>query len=225
MKKSTVHSPQTTDHRQQTAVRSQKWLVILIVLLITHYSLLTTHCYSQGVSLNTSGAAPDNSAMLDVSGIDKGVLINRMTTAERDRIIGEDGQAGHGPAPGLLIFNTTTQCYEAYVNDGWYTVSCPAPCSPPATPIAIPPDNAQITTSSFPALWSLASGGPTAYFLDVSKDGFAHYESVYHNLNVDLNLSYIVTGLAKTTAYSFRVRAVIGTCFSDYSNTVNVTTH
>ncbi|MHC1776289.1 MAG: hypothetical protein AB9834_12860 [Lentimicrobium sp.] len=48
------------------------------------------------VSINTDGSAPDNSAMLDVKSTSKGMLVPRMTAAERNAI--------SNPATSLLIF-------------------------------------------------------------------------------------------------------------------------
>ncbi len=48
--------------------------------------------------------APDPSALLDMNGIDGGLLIPRTTTGERDGIA--------NPATGLLVFNTTTARFE-----------------------------------------------------------------------------------------------------------------
>ena len=52
----------------------------------------------EGVSINTDGADPDSTAILDIKSTDKGVLIPRMTAIEKDNIA--------GPATGLLIFQT-----------------------------------------------------------------------------------------------------------------------
>ena len=57
---------------------------------------LTAH--SQ-VAINAAGAAPDGSAMLDITSINQGLLIPRMTTSRRTSII--------SPAHGLLVFDTT----------------------------------------------------------------------------------------------------------------------
>jgi uncharacterized protein (TIGR02145 family) len=116
-------------HSLQSTVYGQKLLLKLLVLLLTiNYQLLTINCFSQGVSINLTGAAADNSAMLDVSSSSQGLLIPRMTTTQRDGII--------SPALSLLIFNTTTKCFEAYVSGSWYSVSCPPPCSLPSSPTA-----------------------------------------------------------------------------------------
>ena len=50
------------------------------------------------VSINTDGSLPDNSAMLDVKSTAKGVLLPRMTLAQRNAIT--------SPAAGLTIFQT-----------------------------------------------------------------------------------------------------------------------
>ncbi len=60
--------------------------------------LLATMAYGQGVAINEDGASPDPSAMLEVTSTEKGILIPRMTEAQRDAIA--------EPATGLLIFQT-----------------------------------------------------------------------------------------------------------------------
>ncbi|MFY9309826.1 MAG: fibrinogen-like YCDxxxxGGGW domain-containing protein [Bacteroidia bacterium] len=76
-------------------------------------------------------ATPDPSALLDLdaSGANRGLLIPRLTTAQRNAIV--------NPALSLFIFNTTTNCFEAYMGSAWYPVSCPTSCVIPATPGSI----------------------------------------------------------------------------------------
>lgn len=64
-----------------------------------------------GVSISTVNETPDPSAILDVKSTNKGVLVPRMTTAERDAIV--------TPAPGLLIYNTTALAFEYYNGTTW----------------------------------------------------------------------------------------------------------
>lgn len=66
---------------------------IALYVLILH-----TGSFSQNVGINSDGTDPDNSAMLDIKSTDKGLLIPRMTQAERNAII--------SPATGLMIFQT-----------------------------------------------------------------------------------------------------------------------
>jgi uncharacterized protein (TIGR02145 family) len=51
-------------------------------------------------------SSPDNSALLDVSSTNKGVLIPRMTAAQRDAI--------PNPACGLMVFNMDTKCLSIF---------------------------------------------------------------------------------------------------------------
>ena len=71
-----------------------------------------------GVAINTAGDPANQCAIFDVSSTAQGMLIPRMTTAQRDGI--------YSPINSLLIFNTTTQCFEAYKasTSTWVTFGC-----------------------------------------------------------------------------------------------------
>lgn len=95
-------------------------------------NVLTTLCiaaslggFSQNIGINTTGAAPDNSALLDISvsgmvGTKRGLLIPRMTTAERNLI--------PAPAPGLIVLDSTTWCVSVFTGTVWVDI-CPAATS------------------------------------------------------------------------------------------------
>ena len=61
---------------------------------------------AQSVAINTTGNAADNSAMLDITSMNKGFLAPRMTTAQRTAIA--------TPANGLLVFDTDTRSFWFY---------------------------------------------------------------------------------------------------------------
>ena len=92
--------------------------LLLITLLTVSLQLLTSNVFSQNVGINETGSLPDNSALLDLSSTERGLLVPRMTTTERDAIT--------TPANSLLIFNTTTQCYEGYnaPSSTWVAFGC-----------------------------------------------------------------------------------------------------
>ncbi|MFN8206740.1 MAG: tail fiber domain-containing protein [Bacteroidales bacterium] len=68
------------------------------------------------VAINLDGATPDNSAMLDVVSTTKGVLVPRMTAAERAAI--------SSPAQGLLVYQTnSTAGLYMYKGTTWSILS------------------------------------------------------------------------------------------------------
>jgi hypothetical protein len=64
-----------------------------------------------GVSLNNAATVANGSALLDISSNSKGILIPRMTTAERTAIV--------TPATGLLVFDNTTVGFWFYNGSAW----------------------------------------------------------------------------------------------------------
>lgn len=63
------------------------------------------------VAINQTGAAPVTSAMLDISSTSKGILIPRMTTAQRTAIA--------APATGLLVYDNTTGTFWQFNGTVW----------------------------------------------------------------------------------------------------------
>ncbi|KAF0194994.1 MAG: hypothetical protein FD166_3234 [Bacteroidetes bacterium] len=83
-----------------------KGIYLFIVVLI----LLAVQSKAQ-VAVNTDGTNPDPSAMLDVKSTSRGMLVPRMTTAQRTAIA--------APAFGLLVFDNTTQSFWFYSAGSW----------------------------------------------------------------------------------------------------------
>ena len=75
------------------------FLLAIIVSLLINQTL-----FAQNVGINATGATPNASAGLDVDFTNMGILIPRMTTAQRNAVA--------TPATSLMIFNTTTNCLE-----------------------------------------------------------------------------------------------------------------
>jgi len=188
--------------------------VLLLALLV--YWLQVLPVFSQ-IGINATGNNPHSSAMLDVAadGATKGgLLIPRMTTAERNSI--------SNPANSLLIFNTTTQCFEAYNanTSTWVAFGC-IDCQLPGAFSASAATN--ITATAFNANWT-ASAGATTYYLDVNTNSSFTGTWILNNQNVGNVTSYVVSGLVCNTTYYYRVRAANSCGTSANSNVISVTT-
>src|SRR5688572_9941939 len=82
----------------------QHYLIAVFISLIAIFTFVTYDVNAQGVGINPSGNPPDASAIFDASATNKGLLVPRLTTAQRDAI--------PNPAQALQIYNTTTKCFE-----------------------------------------------------------------------------------------------------------------
>ena len=75
--------------------------------------------FCQNIGINTNGATPNASALLDVNAApnnNKGLLLPRLTTSERNAIV--------SPAQSLLIYNSTDSCYQGYIGTQWISFGC-----------------------------------------------------------------------------------------------------
>lgn len=131
--------------------------ILSTVLLV----VLSTLAQGQiAVSDSAPSPLPDPSALFDLQSSERGLLIPRMTTAERDSI--------QNPATSLMIFNTTTNCFQAYLSlQGWSDVYCDC-TNPPNAGFSIPSPIGQFSAVAFSAQspgltysWSFQSGSPS----------------------------------------------------------------
>jgi hypothetical protein len=164
--------------------------VVMGITIFVFILMLSLTAFSQGTAINKTGAPAHPSAMLDVSGTGGGVLVNRMSTTERNNIA---IACACTPAEGLLIFNTDTKCFEAFVNSTWNSIWCP--CTPPATPTAAvhTPLSTQIAWH-----WNTSNTYPGA------------------GVNVITSPTFSQTGLSCNTAYTLYVWAYNACGYSSY---------
>jgi len=71
------------------------------------------------VGINTDDSDPDSSAMLDIKSTDKGMLIPRMTSDQREAI--------STPANGLLVYDTDNYSFYYYDGSEWLSLSAQNP--------------------------------------------------------------------------------------------------
>lgn len=85
--------------------------ILVIIILISSFS-------SAQIKIGNNPTQIDGSAELEIESTDKGLLLPRLTTAQRDAI--------QNPAEGLLIYNQEIKCLEIYNGSEWIN-NCPAP--------------------------------------------------------------------------------------------------
>lgn len=82
-----------------------------ITICFTIFSTWCSFTFAQNVGINTTGAAPAASAMLDVEATNRGFLTPRMTSAQRTAIA--------APANGLMVYDTNLNCHFIYSSGVW----------------------------------------------------------------------------------------------------------
>ena len=101
----------------------KKLFIIILAFLLNQSSDL----FSQGVAINTTGAASDTSAILDISSTTKGLLIPRMTTVQRTTI-----NPLTTTQRGLLVYDITVN--QFFFWDGTMWIMAIGPQGPAGLP-------------------------------------------------------------------------------------------
>jgi hypothetical protein len=154
-----------------------KKLSLLISMILVFYCSL----FAQ-VGINNDNSAPDNSAMLDVKSISKGILLPRMTRTQRDVI--------DSPLNGLMVFCTdcgTDGSLSIFTNGTWKTF---APCNIPA-PVS---STHMVSPGQINWSWNAVSGA-TGYKWSATPD----YATA---TDMGSCLSKTETGIICNTAYT-----------------------
>jgi hypothetical protein len=87
-----------------------------IILAFLFLNLIFLNTKAQNTVITDSATyLPQSSAMLDVQSINKGMLVPRMTTAQRTIV--------SNPATGLLVFDTDSVCFYFYNGISWVNLT------------------------------------------------------------------------------------------------------
>ncbi|MFT3825440.1 MAG: hypothetical protein QM731_16090 [Chitinophagaceae bacterium] len=82
-----------------------------LILSVAILHVCATVSTAQNIAINTDGALPHASAALDIKSTDKGLLVPRLTTAQRTAIA--------SPAKGLLVFDTDVNSFWFFNGASW----------------------------------------------------------------------------------------------------------
>ena len=86
-------------------------ILFFLFIGLTAIHFIQAQTGSVGIGTNN----PHNSAALEIQSNSKGLLLSRMTTAQRTAIV--------SPAPGLLVFDTEKNCLFLYDGGGWQALA------------------------------------------------------------------------------------------------------
>ena len=132
----------------------------------------------QGVAITTDGSSPDNSAMLDIKSTSKGILIPRMTVAQRTAIA--------SPVNGLLIYQTDgTPGFYFYNGSAWASLNSAAgPLTGWSTTGNGGTDSSVnfIGTLDAKPLLGKVNGEPVFYFSSTNPATYIGYQAGKNNL-------------------------------------------
>ncbi|MCB0522478.1 MAG: tail fiber domain-containing protein [Saprospiraceae bacterium] len=92
-------------------------LLAIFLLAATFLTAQVTNNLQQPTSINTDGSVPDASAILDVQSTTQGMLVPRLTTAQRTAVA--------TPATGLLVFDTDENGFYVFANGQWSAIGLP----------------------------------------------------------------------------------------------------
>ncbi len=178
-----------------------------IFFFLTIMLALQQKIMAQNVGINATGATPDESAMLDISSSSKGLLIPRMTLAEKNAIA--------LPATGLMIYQTDAPIGFCYFNGtNWNPVNTAVPGSINFryTAAASQAINANSNTRvNFGTQTFLNNAGFTNSTFIVPVTGIYHcsvYLLMFSNAVTTMGVSILANTVAKSTV-SFNVRSSI----------------
>src|SRR5687768_11944810 len=91
-----------------------------IILILISALFLNRVFAQQNVAINATGAPPHASAQLDLSSTNRGLLVPRMTGAQRVAIM--------TPAQGLLVYDLDSNSFWVYSGAAWSNLSASATC-------------------------------------------------------------------------------------------------
>ena len=99
-------------------MKTKQCLTIPFFAFLFIFNFHPTALLSQSVAINTDGSSANASAILDVKSTTKGMLVPRVTTAQRTGIA--------SPAAGLLVYDTNTNTFWFYNGTSWAQMLVPA---------------------------------------------------------------------------------------------------
>src|SRR5882724_6777580 len=96
------------------AICNSKTAVLLFFFILSSI-INPVKSFAQNIAINNDASLPDPSALLDIKSTTKGILVPRMTSAQRTSIV--------SPVKGLLVFDNNTNSFWFYSGIAWVSLS------------------------------------------------------------------------------------------------------
>ena len=146
------------------------------ILLCMVFLVLKPEIQAQSMGISNNSITPDPSSILEMRATDKGMLVPRMTTGERDAI--------SSPATGLMMYNISTNQFNFYNGTYWVV-------SVSGTPYLTADNDSTLTTSSSSA--NVISG-----MSKTALEGGSYM--IFFNSQVTIPASVYTTGFSSSVA-------------------------
>ncbi|MEO1629069.1 MAG: hypothetical protein AAFV25_28245, partial [Bacteroidota bacterium] len=159
-----------------------------IFLLALLCQLTTIHAQ---VGINADGTSPDSTAILDIASTSKGLLIPRMTTANRTTI--------QSPASGLLVYDIDSGSFWYYENSQWNEIGAAADAFLSSNGVTASTNNGDDFVFGADSL-NFASGHESLLFFDKGLSAFRAGRITSKNWDTDSLGVFSVAGGDNTKA-------------------------
>lgn len=162
--------------------------------------------FTQNVGISSSGATPDASAALDINFTNKGTLITRLTSSQRNAV--------PSPATGLLIYNTDCNVFNFYNGTTWVLMD--GSTATLGTPGSIT-GNSSVCTSATGESYSISAvSGATGYTWTVPSGANITAGQGTTSITVDFgstsgNVTVVATSSCETSSASVLAVSVANT--------------
>ncbi|MCC6601065.1 MAG: hypothetical protein IT223_10380 [Crocinitomicaceae bacterium] len=170
--------------------------------------------FAQGIRISDNSGIPDPSAMLDIISTSKGVLMPRLTESERDAIA--------DPADGLLLFNTSSGCFNFWFANSWFEWC--GKCIP-VNEINLQPLSQTVCINSNVQFSSGGYGNGLTYQWQLSTDNGSSWNDISNSITYSgaQMATLTVNNVPETfNNYQYRLR-IVGICSDDISDAATLT--
>ena len=179
-----------------------------VVKFTGNNSIGNSSIFDNGTNVGINTATPNSTALLELASANSGVLIPRLTTTQRNAI--------SNPATGLMIYNTSSNCFNFYNGSLWYEWC--GTCIPPSAPVV--GNNGPVCVNTTINLTASNINGATYSW--TGPNGFTSnlQNPIINNVSLNDSGTYSVTAtLSGCTTLSSSTKVIVNSPSSNFTFT------